>query len=449
MGEIDTSLLLDELIRKYRASGNPLEITFRSFVGWVRPGDQLTHLIHPYPAKLLPHIAHFFTHSKALRGNSGPVLDPFAGSGTVALEASMAGAMSFVADANPLALLITKVKTTPYDVTALVDTAAQLRRRVSRIRSAPQIDVVNDRIWYYPNTKTQLERVLRAIGEVDDDDIGDFFRICFSVTARRLSRADPTISVPVQLKPKPTLTASRNRAIKSRLRDVRDASVSDEFAKVVHVNIARVLAANIEFPNRQQCISLGSDARNLRASTGSSLADNSIPLTITSPPYGSAQKYIRANSLSLNWLSMCAPKELAQMEASIIGREHFSVKRVKAEAPLSRSPDFDIACNLSEIHARNPQRAVITETYLTELGQALREIARITTKGGAAVIVVGNNTVCGYPVKNDEFITAVMQNCGMRLELALRDRILSRGLLTSRNFPSSVIQRETILLFRK
>ena len=64
---VDTTLLLEELKRKYRAGCRPLEVSFRGMVSWVRPGDQLTHLIHPYPAKLLPHIAHFFSHAGALR----------------------------------------------------------------------------------------------------------------------------------------------------------------------------------------------------------------------------------------------------------------------------------------------------------------------------------------------------------------------------------------------
>jgi tRNA G10 N-methylase Trm11 len=48
------------------------------------------------------------------------VLDPFCGSGTVALEASIHGFLPLVADANPLALLLTKVKTTPYCIEKLI-----------------------------------------------------------------------------------------------------------------------------------------------------------------------------------------------------------------------------------------------------------------------------------------------------------------------------------------
>jgi tRNA G10 N-methylase Trm11 len=203
---VDTTLLLEDLKRRYRSASAPLEVSFREIVSWVRQGDKFTHLLHPYPAKLLPHIAHFFAHASGLRSTGSYVLDPFAGSGTVALEASLAGATALVADSNPLALLLAKVKTTPYDTEVLVDQAQRLSKRVARLRTAPTVAVVNAHLWYSQDTKLGLERVLRAVMEIEDEDLRDFFRICFSVAARRLSHADPSISVPVRLMPKPRLS---------------------------------------------------------------------------------------------------------------------------------------------------------------------------------------------------------------------------------------------------
>jgi adenine-specific DNA methylase len=111
---VDTSLLYEDFRRQFQVSKKPIGTDFRALVSWVKVGDQRTHLIHSYPAKLLAHIAHFFVHAGALCGPDTRVLDPFCGSGTVALEASMRGLSTLVADANPMALLLTRVKTTPY-----------------------------------------------------------------------------------------------------------------------------------------------------------------------------------------------------------------------------------------------------------------------------------------------------------------------------------------------
>jgi hypothetical protein len=67
-------------------------------------------MIHLYPAKLLPHIAAFFLASSELSSKGDKVLDPFSGSGTVLLEALLAGRSPIGADSNPLARLISKVK---------------------------------------------------------------------------------------------------------------------------------------------------------------------------------------------------------------------------------------------------------------------------------------------------------------------------------------------------
>jgi DNA modification methylase len=446
---VDTALLLEDLKRKYRAAGRAIPVTFRELASWVRAGDQLTHQIHPYPAKLLPHIANFFIRSSSLCKVGQTVLDPFCGSGTVALEASLAGAKPIVADANPFALLVTKVKTTPYEIAELVSTAHALHARIKRLRTADSIPVVNEHLWYSSTTKKELEKILRAVMEIDDPDLRDFFRICFSVVARRLSYADPAVNVPVRLKEKPSFSDTTNEGIRHHLNWLEIVSPAEEFDKVVRINIGRVHAANLAFPKRKEAIVVGQDARKLVNQNLSRRPAASVGLTVTSPPYGSAQKYIRASSLALNWLSLCSPSELAALEGHSIGREHLSSKYRLDSSRGTDTLSKEFRKLVDQIHAKNPTRAAITEMYFHELGDALCEIQRVTTVDGHVVLVLGNNTVSGFNVENDCFVTEIMLELGFSLELALVDRIHSRGLMTARNKNASLIAGETILMFRK
>src|SRR5712664_2835796 len=50
---------------------------------------------------------------------------------------------------------------------------------------------------------------------------------------------------------------------------------------------------------------------------------SSVDLIITSPPYLGAQKYVRATSLTLGWLSLVPSTKLRKLEDLSIGREHF------------------------------------------------------------------------------------------------------------------------------
>jgi len=449
IGEIDTSLLLEELCREYQRNGQQVEVDFRKLVGWVRLGDQLTHQIHPYPAKLLPNIAHFFVRASVLHKLNRCVLDPFCGSGTVALEASMAGYTPYVADANPLAHLITKVKTTSYEPNELRIATAKIVARAARYRTAPEVSIVNHHLWYAPIRKKELEILLRAVMEVDDDAQRDFFQVCFSVTARKLSLADPAISVPVRLKIKETFGEKTNKKIQSRLDWIAGASSFAEFAKVCEANIERVQESNNAFKGRIAAVTVGVDARQLHQpglDQIHSLQSDSVPLIVTSPPYGSAQKYIRATSLSLNWLGLAGPEGLSPLEGKSIGREHLPLyRRDKISKPL---PD-EYEQLLQKVKNKNKTRELITRQYLHDMESALSEMARVTSKGGRVVLVVGNNQVCSEPLRTDKYVVRVLQELGLNLELSLIDHIKSRGLMTKRNKTASVISLECVLVFSK
>src|SRR3989338_3538668 len=73
------------------------------------------HGFHTYPAMMIPQIARRLieTYGK----NASVILDPFMGSGTALLEAKLHPQFrkAYGIDINPLALLISKAKTTPID----------------------------------------------------------------------------------------------------------------------------------------------------------------------------------------------------------------------------------------------------------------------------------------------------------------------------------------------
>lgn len=447
--DVDTSDSYVELCKAFASKGAPVEVDFRAMVAWLKKGDQLTHQIHTYPAKLLPHIAHFFVRASVFFRDSRIVLDPFCGSGTVALEASLAGCTPYIADANPLALMLASVKTQSFNVEQLRFQASLILRKCRSYKTAPEIEVVNAGLWYSAGKKKELEKISRAIRAVAEGASLDFFLVCFSATAKKLSYADPSISVPVRLREKEKFSDEVNSRIRQRLGWIDSVSVLEEFSRVCEANVVRVHEANIERGCREASLVVGRDARDLRdpVSPALKLSSGSVPLIITSPPYGSAQKYIRASSLSLNWLQMAGPDGLAALEGKSIGREHVPTYREGAASGRVLPDKYQEL--IEGIAAVNLTRATITKKYLEEMDSVVAEMVRVLAPGGRAVIVVGNNQVCGHILRNDEYLIDRFAFYGVSLELSLLDDIKSRGLMTKRNRTASVISRESVLVFKK
>jgi len=449
---VDTGALLQTLVRRFQKRKRPISVNFRKYFPALNSADRFTHLIHPYPAKLLTHIPFFFLANDLLSKPGDIVLDPFCGSGTVLLEAKLANRNAYGVDANPLARLVARVKTKPLDPDDLSRSLEQIISRIPDMPSGPCPDVVNLEHWFYPSTIKKLQCLHEAIGKITDDESRDFFLVCFSVCVRKVSLADPRLSVPVRLKlgqyPDNHPLLKESDAL---FRSLRRVNVSNVFMRVCRANIARMerLAAN---KSTSSVLLACSDARNLafeyssNENRGKPIADGSVHLIITSPPYPGAQKYIRSSSLSLGWLNLCGTSELRAYKARTIGREEFTKEECKS-VPITNIANADRV--LIEIAKRNLTRAVIAATYLNEMRVALCEMCRVLKPGGTVVIVAANNRIATKEFRTVDYLRSIADQSGLSLMACFIDAIRSRGLMTKRNHTASVITREWVLIFTK
>ena len=127
-----TDEALERLLNRYERTGRAVPVDFRSLVTCLPNAERATHLLHPYPAKLLMHIPFFFLANSILSREGDVVADPFCGSGTVLLESQLAGRRAVGADSNPLARLLTAVKTSPIPLAAVDRGIDRLLSRISR-----------------------------------------------------------------------------------------------------------------------------------------------------------------------------------------------------------------------------------------------------------------------------------------------------------------------------
>ena len=75
------------------------------------PDRAHVHGFHAYPARAHPVTARRLVEQYCPEG--GTVLDPFCGSGTILIEAMLAGRAAIGTDLNPLAVMLARAKTFP------------------------------------------------------------------------------------------------------------------------------------------------------------------------------------------------------------------------------------------------------------------------------------------------------------------------------------------------
>jgi DNA modification methylase len=441
---------IQSFTKTYSLKKKPIEINFRELLsGDIRGVDRYTHLIHSYPAKLLVHIPYFFLNNSYLSQPKDVVLDPFSGSGTVLLEGLLSGRNTLGADSNPLARLIAEVKVTQVSTEMLSITLKEVIAFAQKQKTVEVPEVVNCDYWFSSDTQFQLAKLLSAIKQLQDEQVKNFMLVSLSNCVKKVSYADHRISVPVKLNPDRYKNNSEEREnIHLKLKYLEEVNVFEKFKSIANENIKRFRELESFDVQNVRARVIADDARKLSnglVGKKGILRKESVQLIITSPPYASAQKYIRASSLNLGWLELATPSELPMLNRKNIGREYFKASETTLIPTGMKKADKLIA-SISKI---NPHRANIVCKYLLEMQEALDEMVRVLKPDGYLVLVVGNNTVCQQEFMTETYFTDYLQQLGLKLQFKLLDDIKSRGLMTKRNKTANIISREWILVFKK
>ena len=432
---------IEGLLRAYSIHNEPIEVNFRTLLPEQNKSEKYTHLIHWYPAKLLNHIPFFFL-------NSNLILDPFCGSGTVLLESILSNRNAIGADSNPLARLISKVKTTKYNCDKLKYTLSEIisTAKVSTRFNVP--DVINRDYWFLAKSQNELCKIYDGICTHAEEDVKDFFMVCFSACVKKVSLTDPSISVPVKINTeKYTKNSASWQKANTIIESIKNGNTIDKFEEITKLNISRHSNLNNISICGSACV-ISEDARVLTKELLNKelIEDRSVDLILTSPPYAGAQKYIRSSFLNIGWLGLANSKEIKLLDSITIGREEHP--RVNSKILLVTGIEAADKI-LEKIFQINPTRAYIAGKYIIEMKQALDESCRVLKSDGYMILVLGNNQVCGYEFNTQDYITNYLESKNMRPVLKLIDNIKSYGLMTKRNKTASIITREWVLIFKK
>ena len=154
----------------------------------------LTHGLHKYPAKFFPELPRWLIKRYSNEGDV--VLDPFSGSGTTNIEALLNRRHSVGIDVDSFSRYLSRVKATPLNKHELELSRDRLLRSILDFKPSfvdgkdtPNFPYRDN--WFNKEITLELAYIRKMIEELDaDDNIKDFFRICFSSIIRSVSNAD-------------------------------------------------------------------------------------------------------------------------------------------------------------------------------------------------------------------------------------------------------------------
>lgn len=368
----------------------------------------LTHGVHKFPAKFFPELPRFLIQKYSNIGDT--VLDPMCGSGTVILESVLQNRNAIGIDIDPIAKLVTKVKTTPIDKNKLRKAKKCIEDYVIEPLKTPEIPEFHYRdSWFKPFILEELSILKAAVDNIlthpylsdfsdeDKKDIYDFCIVIFSSIIRDVSNADPHCTRTVIRKKinKKLEAGDAYRAFHNNLsKQIDNLGAFSKIYKTRHHK-------NINIPP-------GGDARK----TG--LEDDSVDLAITSPPYINAVDYPRTHQLELYWLKL-AKGSLANMKRRYIGTETVYSKEY---AELKRSGLKTLDPLLEEIYHIDPRRAYIIYKFFEDMKINLKETHRVLRPGGRYCIAIGNNTIRGKIVPSHEILKEIaeLDDVGFKVE---------------------------------
>ena len=373
----------------------------------VRSTEQWTHGYHRYPAKFLPDVVRKIIEEYAKGSNL--IADLFAGCGTTLVEAKVHGISSVGVDINPVAQLITKVKTTPLAPDDLQQAYTALVNLFDKYNESDYEDIKkHERIdyWFTPSQKAKIAFLYDKVFHLEvDDDTKDFFYVCISHILKNCSWW-------LQSGTKP-----------QRDMEKEPEDPFNEFKR--HCN--KMIGWNEKFYNELSkkgylgipCeIHLG-DARH------TSITSESIDAIITSPPYVTSYEYADIHQLTAYWMEYIS--DIHEFRKKFIGSSYSGNDSLIV--PNSKQAQ-KIVNDLSE-NSKHIARDVAQ--YFNDMQEVAKEMARVLAPNGHACIVIGNTKIKEVQIKSAEVFYGFLRNAGLRKVTVIKRSIPHKLMPTLRD----------------
>jgi tRNA G10 N-methylase Trm11 len=358
---------------------------------------EYTHCYHSYPAMMIPQIARSLMKEYKPEGEFHLLLDPYMGSGTSLVEASLIGVNSIGTDLNPLARLMSKVKTTHYNEEILKKQFYDLQAELpfyneEMVTNRDFTRISNSLFWYSEEVLLKLSYLSQLIERMNG--CADFFNVALSEVVREVSY-------------------TRNGEFK-RFR-MNEEKIKSYHPDVFHLFEEKVIRNMKGLHQYNEVASNGIYSKVFDFNSSINipsdiLSDGSVDMIVTSPPYGDSRTTVAYGQFS-RW----ANEWFGYEEAKALDNMLMGGKRCIEEHFVSNS----IREVLDEIKDEDSKRYYEVVSFLNDYKDSIQHVAKTVRMNGRVCYVVGNRTVKGIQIPLDYFTAEIFEQCGFRHETTI------------------------------
>ncbi len=409
-------------------------ISDNEYISIVRSDDaESIHGLGKYPAKFIPDIPKWAITNYSKQGDT--ILDPFNGSGTTTVEATLLERNAVGIDISSFACLLANAKKPLSDVKQFKSDTQSLITALNKYKSnatKERMVFENDLFWFSEKNLIEIEYIRKAINSLSSQESKDFYLAVLGTIIKPCSFLDEG-----QIKVK--------RSQKKLLNGV--PSPISLMQRQIEKNSTIKLQAYGKINSSESCEILNQSV----LSGMKEINDNSIDLIVTSPPYINAMNYPMNHRYESFLLNLLSPENSIEYQQQFIGTERVFAKdyKILRQFPSDCFLGQQLNQALKDIYKLEPKRSFIVYKYFYEMHMTFKLLYKKLKKGAGFVLVAGTNTIKGVPIDTFFILKGDLETIGMKAELSFHYDIINNALKITRHKTADIIKYDGVAVLRK
>lgn len=411
----------------------PKVVSFREKVNGIKSTTYLTHSLYYHPAKFIPQIVRYCLDEYCKKG--GVVLDPFAGSGTMGVEASTRGHESYMIDLNPLLDYFYPLKMPSFtkEEWEIYYYEAKIFLEEVLTREPKTINKINDNIeyWYPEKLYKYFCRVWTNFHELKNQKS----TIAKNIVALGLFKISKYFSYAEHSMPKLFISKRKRALIEKKLDENSLFSQIETKAFAALRDVKKSVDNLVELDGKLK------KAKYFAGVDSSEFNFEKLPeidCIITSPPYLQAQEYMRTFKLEMMWVGI--PQEKIK-------------EYISKEIPFRKAPSRIQGIYINEIRENIGRKDLLKlyDSYFWFTVKALENASKRLRKNGKLCVLIGNPKMNGIEVEIWKVVYEYfINNLEFNFLEVYEDKIITRKLFKGRkNLNPEGMKSEYLIILEK